>query len=134
MAQTPFGIGDQTATGATARAAKGNQALAVSLIGPSSAVVLAGSNNNAFAFDGGSVIKPTVTKDGLAVPNGNNVFTSYGLTTVEGPAEGNTIVNAGGFVQASGKAASEASVSFCGTSLSGQAEHITVGPMADGLC
>lgn len=126
-----FGIGDQSSTGATARATEGNRALAISLFRPSSAVVLGGKNNNVFAFDGVSGISPGKTD----FPENNNVFTSYGATAVHGNAKGNTIVNTGGFVQAGGVAVSESSVSFCGTSLSGQAAHITVSKMpAGGIC
>ncbi len=46
----PIGIGDQSATGATAGAAPGNQALAVSLIAPSKAIVVGGSSNIAVGY------------------------------------------------------------------------------------
>jgi hypothetical protein len=126
-----IGIGDQSATGATANAAEGNRALAISLFRKSSAIVVGGSNNNAFAFDGISGIAPAPGEN----PENNNVFTSYGATVVTGASKGNTIINAGGLVQTSGNAASQTSVSFCGTSLSGQADHITVGKMpAAAIC
>jgi hypothetical protein len=126
-----IGIGDQTKTGATANAAKGNQALAVSLIAPSKAIVVGGSNNNAFALDGQSVVTPDMSGS----PKDNNVFTSYGASVVRGAAQGNTVINAGGVTMADGGAKSEASIQFCGTRLSAQSSHITTGKVpTGGLC
>ena len=127
----PIGIGDQSATGATASAAKGNQALAISLLAPSQAIVLGGSNNNAFTIDGQS----TVTPDLSGAPKNNNVITAFGGSVVHGAAQGNNVVNAGGLTVADGGAASETSIQLCGMRLSAQSSHITTGKVpTGGLC
>jgi hypothetical protein len=125
-----IGIGDQSTTGATAKATEGNRALAISVLGPSSAVVLGGTNNTAVAFEGISGI----SADSSGSPEGNKVYTAYGATVINGASKGNTIINAAGWVQTSGTATSQTSVSICGTSLSGQADHIEVGRLPVGFC
>ena len=118
-------IGDtHSDTGATALATPGNRALAVSVFAPSQASAN-GLNNNAFAFDG-------VT--GVGGGNDNNAFTSYGVTYLAG-GQRNTVVNAGSVVASfDGQAENQNSVSFCGTRLSAQSSHITVGSVPGGLC
>ncbi len=126
----PIGIGDQSqATGAYANAAPGNSALAVNLISPvGSRATAVGTNNNVFAFDGQSVVAHPGAKD-------NNVATAFGGTVVTGPAQRNTVVNAGSVNLVGGGAENQNSVSLCGTRLSAQSSHITVGKVpAGGLC
>ena len=124
-----IGIGDtQSKTGATAIAKPGNQALAVSLIGPSSATATGNAdNNNVFAWDGVSAVGGNA--------HDNNVFTSYGATTMKGNESGNNIVNAGSLVDVHGNAASQTSVSFCGGSvIAAQSNKVTVNKVPGGLC
>jgi hypothetical protein len=124
----PIGIGDQTATGAYANAAPGNSALAVNLISPvGSKATAVGTNNNVFAFDGQSVVAHPGAKD-------NNVATAFGATVVTGAAQRNTVVNAGSVNIVGGGAENQTSVSLCGTRLSAQSSHITVGTVTGGLC
>jgi hypothetical protein len=124
------GIGDhgpQTKTGAHAISTKGNAALAVSLIGPSQATAV-GKGNTAFAFDGAS---------GVDGGTDNHVFTSYGVTYLNGDDHRNTVVNAGSMVSTTpdGQAENQTSVSFCGTQLTAQSSHIKTYSMGSGgLC
>ena len=64
----------------------------------------------------------------------NNVLTVAGGTVVDGDSHDNTIVNVGGFVESDdqGDKPGALSVSVCGTSLSGQADHISVSDV--GIC
>ena len=122
---------------------KNNNALAISTgLSPTGAQAIAnGQNNNVVAIDGVAITGPKtynnnvvsvlgVTTVGLLptdTSNHNNVTTIGGLTNVGGNSHDNTIVNTGGAVIANG-AVSQTSVSACGTSLTGQAAHITTSP------
>jgi hypothetical protein len=123
------GFGDRSAaTGATAIASEGNRALAVNLTSPSGTRAIAeGHNNNVVAIDGLAVTGPN-TRD-------NNVVTVGGATALGDDAHNNTVLNVGGLVTTSGHqgdAAGALSVSACGTSFSGQADHIKVSNL--GIC
>jgi hypothetical protein len=139
-------------SGATALATSGNQALAISTglnLSPlpgSTAAALGGSGNSAVAIDGVTIVSGE-NNHGFSALGGsvvggknNNVVTVAGSSLVGG--HDNFVVNAGGLVTPNFKSpqgpadAGEISVSVCGTSVSGQAAHITTGslPTPDALC
>jgi hypothetical protein len=140
------GFGDRSeATGATAVASEGNRALAVNIGSKTGTQAIAdGRNNNVVSIDGVAVTGPDtennnvvnafgITSVGGAAKN-NNVVTVAGATVVDGDAHDNTIINAGGVVSSfdQGDAPGALSVSVCGTSISGQADHIEVSDV--GIC
>ncbi len=122
------GFGDRSATGATANASEGNRALAINITSKTGTQAIAqGTNNNVVAIDGMAVTGPD-TRD-------NNVLTAGGATVLVDDAHNNNVVNVGGLVTTSahqGDAAGALSVSACGTSFSGQADHIKVSNV--GVC
>ena len=138
----PVGIGDNSAKGAQATAAKGNNALAVSIFSNSRADAQ-GTGNNVVAIDGHASTGKNTEKNNVLSVGGittvrdnashNNVVTVLGVTDVKGDSNHNNIVNVGGFVQSAnqGKAPGALSVSLCGTSLTGQADHIKT---SDAVC
>lgn len=107
--------------------ADGDGATAVSVDGFTS---VTGSNSHGFAAFGQTNI------DGAD----NNAVTVAGKTDLygKGNIHGNFVVNSGGYVAQNGKNpqqttdAGEVSLSVCGTSISGQAAHITTGPAVCG--
>ncbi|WNG92967.1 hypothetical protein [Mycobacterium sp. ITM-2016-00318] len=126
-AATTFGNG---ATANSGTVGKNNQALAINTgLSPlgSSATAL-GERNNVVSIDGHSV-----TGSGTS---GNNVITAFGVTTLGGNTHDNTVVNVGGVVTASGQGndAGVTNLSACGSTLTGQADHITVNKVPGGLC
>ena len=140
------GFGDRSAaTGATAIASEGNRALAVNLTSKTGTQAVAqGHNNNVVSIDGVAVTGPNTENNNVVNAFGvtsvggnarnNNVVTVGGATLVGGDAHDNTIVNGGGLVTAAGQgdAAGALSVSVCGTSLTGQADHITTSSVCEG--
>lgn len=100
------------------------------MFGPSSATVAGGTNNFAFALDGGSTIASKANEKS----NNNHVYTAFGSTSILGPATDNNIVNVGGAVKNVGVPANENSISVCGTSLSAQSAKISVGDLKDPVC
>jgi hypothetical protein len=141
-----IGFGDQKpGSGAYANADKGNNALAVSISAPAAAIAH-GKGNNVVAIDGVSVTGPDTKNNNVVSVLGatsvsghahdNNVLTVGGVTSVSGDSHNNNIVNVGGAVESNdqGDAPGALSLSVCGTSLSGQADHITVSSFSDGLC
>jgi hypothetical protein len=142
-------FGDTSATGATAIAGTGSQALAINTglnlnpipgsraaAGPggNTAVAIdgitlvAGENNNGFSALGATVI--TGGKN-------NNVVTVGGSSLTAPDAHDNSIVNFGGSVTPKtlqGTNPGALSVSVCGTPIGAQAAHITVKPLQGGLC
>jgi hypothetical protein len=140
------GFGDRSeATGATANASEGNRALAINLTSPSGTQAIAqGTNNNVVSIDGMAVTGPDTSDNNVVNAFGvtsvggearnNNVVTVRGATVVDGDAHDNTIINGGGLVTAfdQGDAPGALSVSVCGTSLTGQADHITTSSVCEG--
>jgi hypothetical protein len=118
-----FSLGSGASVSQTGNA-EGNRSLAVSVFGPSATVATGNAKNNTLiAVDGLS------TATGNA--GGNTVVTAFGTSQATGNAKNNTLVNVGGNVKASGNADGATSLSVCGTSLSGQFDHVTVSP---GVC
>jgi hypothetical protein len=124
---TTFGNG---ATANSGTVGKNNQALAIntglSPLGSSSTAL--GERNNVVSIDGHSV-----TGQGT---HDNNVITAFGATMLGGNAHNNNVVNVGGLVTSNGQGsdAGVTSLSACGSTLSGQADHITVSKVPGGLC
>ncbi len=127
-------------TGATAEVNQGDIGVAISVFKPAS-VGSGGSTsgNNLFAIDGTAYATGNSSGNNLVAINGhtavhndahrNNVVSLAGESTAI-DAAGTNIINVGGHVWDSGST-SATSVSVCGTSLSGQADHITV---SSGTC
>ena len=138
------GIGDQEQdSGAFAQADEGNNALALSVFSPATAIAQ-GRGNNVVAVDGlamtgpnsaknnvfsgplgislvdGSYDDPDTEEDETQIARNNNVVTVFGATDVRGDSHDNTILNVGGLVESEdqGDAAGALSVSVCGTSFS----------------
>jgi hypothetical protein len=121
------GFGDQNAgTGAFANSGtegKNNQALAISTgFSPVGATAIAtGEGNNVVAIDGVGVTGPLTKR--------NNVVTAFGGTLLGGDAHDNNVLNVGGIVSQQalqGNAAGVTNISVCGTTLTGEAKHLTV--------
>ena len=141
-----FGVGDQTSTGAQAVAKPGNTAVAVSILAPSRADASRGGSetfgegNNVLSIGSDAATGPdgggnNVVATGGAVVriNGNhdNVVTVAGSTSTDAESNRNIIVNAGGTVSSDAQGDGHGdglAVNVCGTSVAGQAAHITVSP------
>jgi hypothetical protein len=138
-------LGDTSATGATALATKGNQALAINTGlglspvpgGGSSAVALGGNGNSAVAIDGFTLVAGGQNNHGFAalgataITGGhtNNVVTVAGASGTDPYSHDNAIVNFGGNVASSGQPTNDPGgtfVNLCGSSVWGQAAHIHV--------
>ena len=145
------GIGDQTAAGAFASATKGNQSLAIntgipnalglSPLSSSAAVAQGGNRNTAVAIEGVTVVLGGNNNHGFSSVgatqivggHSNNVVTVAGNTASPGVIAGhdNAIVNFGGTVAALGQPDTNEGgtfVNLCGSSFTGQADHINVSP------
>ncbi len=128
------GFGDQGAGGAVANSGKvGNQnnALAISTgLSPTGAIAVAtGEHNNVVSIDGVGITGPGTAR--------NNVVTVAGATILAGDAHDNTVLNVGSVVttkKLQGTAPGVTSISACGSTLSGQADHITVSKVPGGIC
>ena len=126
-----FGSG---ATANSGTVGKNNNALAISTgLSPlgSSATAL-GERNNVVSIDGVGITGPNTKR--------NNVVTAFGATALLSDEHDNNVVNFSGVVSTNplhpiqGTAAGVTSLSACGTSFSGQADHIKVTPVPGGLC
>jgi hypothetical protein len=128
--------GDATTfgNGATASSTKTNNALAINTgLSPLGTTAVAqGANNNVVAIDGVSFTGPHTER--------NNVVTAFGATALLSDEHDNNVVNVGGLVTTNpthpfqGSAAGVTSLSACGNTISGQADHINVTQVPGGLC
>jgi hypothetical protein len=118
-----FSVGSGASVSQTGNA-EGNRSLAISILGPSATSASGNASGNTLvAIDGLS------SASGNA--SGNTVVTAFGVTSASGNAKNNTLVNVGGVTKATGNASGATSLAVCGTSLSGQFDHVTVSP---GVC
>ncbi|MDX1885192.1 hypothetical protein [Mycolicibacterium sp. 120270] len=130
------GFGDRGPGGAQANSGKEgnfNTALAISTgLSPAGAVAQAGGHhNNLVSIDGVSITGPGTGH--------NNVVTAFGGTLLVANEHDNNVVNAGSLVvtnplKLQNDKPGVTNISVCGSTVSGQADHITVSSVPGGLC
>lgn len=130
------GFGDRGPGGAQASSGKEgnfNTALAISTgLSPAGAVAQAGGHhNNLVSIDGVSITGPGTGH--------NNVVTAFGGTLLVANEHDNNVVNAGSLVvtnplKLQNDKPGVTNISVCGSTVSGQADHITVSSVPGGLC
>jgi hypothetical protein len=121
-----IGIGDQSKTGAYARATETNTAFAVSLFSPATANVsgkATGSTAGAIGISSASGASSEISGN----VRGGGAYTLDGHTTIAGDANGTQIYNAwNGDITADGKAGASTTLAVCDTQLTAQAAHVEV--------
>ncbi len=120
-----FGLGDQTKTGATAKATEGNTAFAVSLFSPATATVggnAKGSTAGAVGISSASGASSEITGN----VKGGGAYTLDGHTKMAGNANGTQVFNVYSNVAAAGQAGASTTLAVCGTQVTAQAAHVTV--------
>jgi hypothetical protein len=121
---TTFGIGDNTSTGAQAFAKPGNTAVAVSILGPSTADASKGGSekfgegNNVVTFGSTAVSGPQ--------SSGNNVLVVGGGEADIKGVHNNVLVVGGVKTEVKQPSANDNIVTVCGVQFSGQADHVKV--------
>ena len=102
-----------------------NTTIAVSLFNPASATTSGNaSGNTLIAVDGRAVAGGNAT--------GNRTLTVAGETEFGGNSKNGTVLNGGSKVKVGGNSDGATPLALCGTSLTGQFDHVTVSPGACG--
>jgi len=124
--ENAIGIGDQSKTGATAKATEGNTAFAVSVFAPATATV--GGNAKGSTAGAIGISSPTGASSAITGDvKGGGAYTLDGNTTITGNANGTQVFNVyTKDITANGNAGATTTLAVCGTQVTAQAAHVTV--------
>ena len=128
--ESTIGLGDQTESGAYARATESNTAIAFSVFAPSTATV--GDNATGSTALAAGVFNPTSSEISGNVKGGGAYTVAGGSTTIAGNANGTQVFNAISDVSVDDNAGATTTVTLCGTQVTAQAAHVTVSPGCSG--